>query len=396
MAMTQPPSAADAGRERQGVDEGAVMLAVAPLQFQVALAGRGADGPLVTGEGLRGAGGDRDVADEVDAGRAGGEVLAALVDPAVVRRCRAGRPTRFILAARLASASSLVFSVSIRSMATSVGSRSIADGDRADDVRGVDQQRGKEVDAHRGQRPLLDPRGGVAPGRARRRLARLGLQDTSVRWRRVRPARRCAGSSPGCGRWGGPGRTSSAAARRAGPGRAAGGPGCRPRRAGRRCRLSSRAITTARPCRRRPVAAGGRAGHGVGLGGQFAGVVHARDQVGAVLFGGGGDHRLQLVVGLLAATRATSWSPRRSTSLAWASGSAGRVRASICRPGHEAVAVGHVLQQRAEPVDQRLLVLAVAQADTGALDLDGGGDGPAVEVQQDGDLVRAERVRRAS
>ena len=58
--------------------------------------------------------------------------------------------------------------------------------------------------------------------------------------------------------------------------------------------------------------------------------------------------------------------------------------------GHEAVAVGDVLEQRAEAVDQRFLVLAVAQADARALDLDGGGDGAAVGVQQHGDLVGAE------
>lgn len=49
-----------------------------------------------------------------------------------------------------------------------------------------------------------------------------------------------------------------------------------------------------------------------------------------------------------------------------------------------------MLQQRAEPVDERFLVLAVAQADAGALDLDRGGDGAAVGVQEHGDLVRAE------
>ena len=58
--------------------------------------------------------------------------------------------------------------------------------------------------------------------------------------------------------------------------------------------------------------------------------------------------------------------------------------------GDEAVAVGHVLEEGAEAVDEGFLVLAVAQADAGALDLDGGGDGTAVGVQEYGDLVGAE------
>ena len=64
--------------------------------------------------------------------------------------------------------------------------------------------------------------------------------------------------------------------------------------------------------------------------------------------------------------------------------------------GDEAVAVGHVLEEGAEAVDQGLLVLAVAQADAGALDLDGGGDRTAVGVQQYGDLVGAEGGGAAS
>lgn len=58
--------------------------------------------------------------------------------------------------------------------------------------------------------------------------------------------------------------------------------------------------------------------------------------------------------------------------------------------GDEAVPVGDVLEQGAEPVDERFLVLAVAQPDAGPLDLDGRGDGAAVGVQQYGDLVRPE------
>lgn len=56
----------------------------------------------------------------------------------------------------------------------------------------------------------------------------------------------------------------------------------------------------------------------------------------------------------------------------------------------EAVPVGDVLEEGAEPVDEGFLVLAVAQADAGALDLDGGGDGAAVGVEEDRDLVGAE------
>ncbi|MGY4277449.1 hypothetical protein ACVILE_003629 [Streptomyces sp. M18.1] len=58
--------------------------------------------------------------------------------------------------------------------------------------------------------------------------------------------------------------------------------------------------------------------------------------------------------------------------------------------GDEAVAVGHVLEQRAEAVHQGFLVLGVAQADAGALDLDRGRHRLAVGVQQHGDLVRPE------
>src|SRR4051812_50179469 len=77
--MRQPlPS--NAGGERKGVHEGAMVLAVAPLQFQVRLSGRRPDGPLVAGQGLGVTGGDGDVADQVDAGRAAGEVFSALVE----------------------------------------------------------------------------------------------------------------------------------------------------------------------------------------------------------------------------------------------------------------------------------------------------------------------------
>lgn len=58
--------------------------------------------------------------------------------------------------------------------------------------------------------------------------------------------------------------------------------------------------------------------------------------------------------------------------------------------GDEAVSVGDVLEEGAEAVDEGFLVLAVAEADAGALDLDGGGDGAPVGVEEDGDLVGAE------
>ena len=136
------------------------------------------------------------------------------------------------------------------------------------------------------------------------------------------------------------------------------------------------------------VRAGG-AGHGLGLGGEFAGVVHAGDQVGAVLLAAGGDHRLELVVRLL--------QPGQRPVVA-AQGDVLGVRVRVggegagqhLEAGHEAVAVGDVLEQRAEAVDEGFLVLAVAQADAGALDLDGGGDRTPVGVQQYGDLVGAE------
>ncbi len=46
------PLSSDAGRERQRVDEGPVVLAVAPLQLEIALARRRPDRPLVAGERL--------------------------------------------------------------------------------------------------------------------------------------------------------------------------------------------------------------------------------------------------------------------------------------------------------------------------------------------------------
>ena len=156
--------------------------------------------------------------------------------------------------------------------------------------------------------------------------------------------------------------------------------------------VSSRAMTTARPGVPVELAAGlraGGAGHGVGLGGQFAGEVHAGDEVGAVLLAGGGDHRLELVVRLLQPARGRLVAALGDV-LGVRVGVGGEGAGEHLEAGDEAVAVGHMLEERAEAVDEGFLVLAVAQADAGALDLDGGGDGAAVGVQQYGDLVRAE------
>lgn len=141
--------------------------------------------------------------------------------------------------------------------------------------------------------------------------------------------------------------------------------------------------------RRRTGGVPGGTGHGMGLGGQFAGVVHAGDEIRAVLLARRRHHGLELVV------RITQPAGRLLVATL---GDVLGVRVGVGRQGagehlkagHEAVAVGHMLEERAETVDQGLLVLAVAQSDARALDLDGGGDGTAVGVQQHGDLVGAE------
>ena len=92
-----------------------------------------------------------------------------------------------------------------------------------------------------------------------------------------------------------------------------------------------------------------------------------------------------------AASRGAFASPRMGDVLGVGVRVGGEGTGEHLEPGDEAVAVGHVLEQGAEAVDEGFLVLAVAQADAGALDLDGGGDGLAVGVQQYGDLVGAER-----
>ena len=83
-------------------------------------------------------------------------------------------------------------------------------------------------------------------------------------------------------------------------------------------------------------------------------------------------------------------SPRCGDVLGVGVGVGGEGAGEHLQAGDEAVAVGHVLEQGAEAVDEGFLVLAVAQADAGALDLDGGGHRTAVGVQEDGDLVGAE------
>lgn len=133
----------------------------------------------------------------------------------------------------------------------------------------------------------------------------------------------------------------------------------------------------------------GGTGHGVGLGGQFAAVVHAGDEVGAVLLAGGGDHGLELVVGLLEPARGRLVAALGDV-LGVGVGVGGEGAGEHLEAGDEAVAVGHVLEEGAEAVDEGFLVLAVAEADAGALDLDGRGDGAAVGVEEHGDLVGAE------
>lgn len=117
-------SASDAGRERQGVHKGTVVLAVAPLQLEIRLAYRCPDRPLVACQRLRRPRRHCDVPDKIDTCRTAGEIFTLWSSRPCAAMSR-GSTVRFILAARLASASSFVFSVSIRSMATSVGSRSM-------------------------------------------------------------------------------------------------------------------------------------------------------------------------------------------------------------------------------------------------------------------------------
>ena len=144
--------------------------------FRYDLPGRGADGPLVAGEGLGGAGGDGDVADEVDAGGAAGEVFAALVEAGV-----GGDVAWVDGAVHLGGAVSLGLVVGLlgqHALDGDLGGFEVhGDGDGADDVGGVDEERGEEVDADRGHRPLLHPGGGVAPGGAGGGLAGLGLEE---------------------------------------------------------------------------------------------------------------------------------------------------------------------------------------------------------------------------
>lgn len=136
----------------------------------------------------------------------------------------------------------------------------------------------------------------------------------------------------------------------------------------------------------------GGAGHRLGLGGQFAGVVHAGDEVGAVLFAARRHHGGELLVRLLqpaGCPLVAAYGDVLGVGVRVGGEGAGE----HLDAGDEAVAVGDVLEEGAEAVDEGFLVLAVAQADAGALDLDGGGDGLAVGVQEDGDLVRAEGCR---
>lgn len=127
----------------------------------------------------------------------------------------------------------------------------------------------------------------------------------------------------------------------------------------------------------------------MGLGGEFAAVVHTGDEVGAVLLGGGGHHRLELFVRVAQPAGGLGVSALGDV-LGVGIGVGGEGAGEHLEAGDEAVAVGDVLEEGAEAVDEGFLVLAVAQADAGALDLDGGGDGAAVGVQEDGDLVGAE------
>ncbi len=126
------------------------------------------------------------------------------------------------------------------------------------------------------------------------------------------------------------------------------------------------------------------------LGGQFAVVVHARDEIRPVLLAAGRHHRLQLVVRLLEPAQrlvVPAYGDVLGVGVRVGREGAGE----HLEPGDEPVAVGHVLEQRAEAVDEGFLVLGVPQSHARALDLDGGGDGTAVRVQEYGDLVGAER-----
>lgn len=134
---------------------------------------------------------------------------------------------------------------------------------------------------------------------------------------------------------------------------------------------------------------GGGAGDGVGFGGEFARVVHAGDEVGAVLLAGGGDHRLELVVGVAQPDGGVRVAALGDV-LGVGVGVGGEGARQHLEAGDEAVAVGDVFEEGAEAVDEGFLVLAVAQADAGSFDFDGGGDGAAVGVEEDGDLVGAE------
>lgn len=108
-----------------------------------------------------------------------------------------------------------------------------------------------------------------------------------------------------------------------------------------------------------------------------------------MLLGGGGDHRLELVV-RVAQPDGGACVAALGDVLGVGVRVGGERTGEHLQAGDRAVAVGHVLEEGAEAVDEGLLVLAVAQAHAGALDLDGGGDGPAVGVEEDGDLVGAE------
>lgn len=108
-----------------------------------------------------------------------------------------------------------------------------------------------------------------------------------------------------------------------------------------------------------------------------------------MLLAAGGHHGLELVVGLLEPGRCLLV-PALGDVLGVGVRVGGEGAGEHLEAGDEAVAVRHVLEQRAEAVDEGLLVLAVAQADARALDLDRGGDGAAVGVQEYGDLVGAE------
>src|SRR6201999_3420871 len=126
---------------REGVHKGAVVLAITPLQLQVRLAGGGPYRALVPCEGLGVAGGDGDVADQVDAGRAAGQVLAALGDAVV-----GGHVTGVHGAVHLGRAGGLGVVVRLlgqHALDGDLGGFEVhRHGDRADDVRGVNQQRG--------------------------------------------------------------------------------------------------------------------------------------------------------------------------------------------------------------------------------------------------------------